>query len=276
MKLLPVQSSAVVEKEDFLEAEFNYQTTDVIRMPNGAFKAAPRSTEMTIRTRRRVPRLGVMLVGWGGNNGSTLTAAIAANRLAVSWRTKEGVQQPNYFGSITQASTVCLGNDVDSGEEVYVPMKDMLPMVDPNDIVLDGWDISSLDLAASMERAKVLDYDLQRQLKPHLKCLKPREAIYDPAFIAANQADRADNVMAANGKLERVERIRDDIRRFKASSGVDEVIVLWTANTERFCQVVQGFNDTAENLMKSIKENQAEISPSTLYAVASILEGVSI
>lgn len=30
---------------------------------------------------RTVPRLGVMLVGWGGNNGSTVTAGVLANRL---------------------------------------------------------------------------------------------------------------------------------------------------------------------------------------------------
>jgi len=29
-----------------------------------------------------------MLVGWGGNNGSTLTAGIMANRQNLSWRTK--------------------------------------------------------------------------------------------------------------------------------------------------------------------------------------------
>ena len=37
-----------------------------------------------------MPRLGVMLVGWGGNNGSTLTAAVLANRLRLSWPTRTG------------------------------------------------------------------------------------------------------------------------------------------------------------------------------------------
>lgn len=52
----------------------------------------PRSTEMTFRTERRVPRLGVMLVGWGGNNGTTVTAAVLANKLGLTWRTKTGVK----------------------------------------------------------------------------------------------------------------------------------------------------------------------------------------
>lgn len=45
-------------------------------------------------------------------------------------------------GSITQASTVCLGNGPEG--EVYVPLSSMLPMVDPDDIVIDGKIIISL------------------------------------------------------------------------------------------------------------------------------------
>lgn len=53
------------------------------------------------------------------------------------------------------------------------------------------------------------------------------------------------------------------------------MIVLWTANTERFCDVQDGLNDTAENLLNSIARNEEEVSPSTIFAVASILEKVN-
>jgi len=56
---------------------------------------------------------------------------------------------------------------------------------------------------------------------------------------------------------------------------VCQVIVLWTANTERFCDVAEGLNDTAATLLQSIAANKDEVSPSTIFAVASILEGVS-
>lgn len=74
-----------------------------------------------------------MLVGWGGNNGSTITAALEANRNQLEWRTKEGVQKANWFGSVTQASTILLGNDAKSND-IYVPFNRILPMVNPNDI----------------------------------------------------------------------------------------------------------------------------------------------
>lgn len=69
-----------------------------------------------------------------------------------------------------------------------------------------------------------------------------------------------------------MEQIRKDIRDFKAANGVDKVVVLWTANTERYCNVVAGVHDTKENLAKAIEENQSEISPSTLFAWACISE----
>lgn len=55
---------------------------------------------------------------------------------------------------------------------------------------------------------------------------------------------------------------------------MDEVVVLWTANTERYSNVVVGLNDTMESLLASLDKNEAEISPSTLYAIACVLENV--
>lgn len=233
----------------------------------------PRTTSLKIRTARHVPKLGVMLVGWGGNNGSTLTAALEANRRQLQWRKKTGMQQANWFGSITQASTVFVGSD-ETGTDVYVPMKELLPMAEPNDIIVDGWDISGKHLGDAMRRAEVLDVALQDQLYEQLSSMKPRPSIYDPDFIAANQLDRADNLIKGT-KLEQYEQIRRDIRDFKQRSGVETVIVLWTANTERFSNVLPGLNTTSQELQASLKANKSEISPSTIFAMASIAEGVS-
>src|SRR5690606_26591977 len=103
-------------------------------------------------------------------------------------------------------------------------MRDVLPMVDPNELFLDGWDISGMNLADAMERAKVLDYGLQTQLRPYMEKYRPRKAIYDPKFIAANQSARADNVIETKDKWAQVERIRADIRDFKAKHRLDTVI----------------------------------------------------
>ena len=61
-------------------------------------------------------------------------------------------------------------------------------------------------------------------------------------------------------------------RNFKAAHALDKVIVQWTANTERYADLVPGVNDTAGNLMKAIESSHEEVSPSTVFAVACILE----
>ena len=58
---------------------------------------------------------------------------------------------------------MCLGTAPD-GSDVHLPFHSILPMVRPDDIIFDGWDISSFNLADSMERAQVLDYNLQVRL----------------------------------------------------------------------------------------------------------------
>lgn len=188
-----VDSPDVIFGPEAIEARYEYRTTRISR-EGGVLRVRPTATRFTFRTARQVPRLGVMLVGWGGNNGSTLTAAVLANRLRLTWPTRTGRKEANYYGSLTQAGTVNLGLDGD-GREVFVPFSALLPMVAPNDLVFDGWDISSLNLAEAMRRAQVLDCGLQEQLWPHMESLRPRPSVYIPEFIAANQTARADNLI---------------------------------------------------------------------------------
>ncbi len=105
----------------------------------------------------------------------------------------------NFFGSMTQSSTVHVGYCFDEKknylEDVYVPVKDLLPMVDPCDFVISGWDISDMNLYESCKRAKVLEPDLICQLKDDLEMIKPLPAAFKSDFIASNQADRATNVL---------------------------------------------------------------------------------
>ena len=147
-------------------------------------------------------------------------------------------------------------------------------MVEPNDVVVGGWDICATPLGDAMKKSKVLDVDLQRQLYDDMQQIVPLPSAFFPSFIAANQRDRADHVLKGS-KQEQMDQIRKDIRDFKTSNGCDKVIVLWTANTERFAEIQTGVNDTSGNLLAAIGRDEAEISPSTVFAVACVLEGVS-
>ncbi|KAI7052619.1 myo-inositol-1-phosphate synthase, partial [Hortaea werneckii] len=171
------------------------------------------------------------------------------------------------------SSTVKLGTDTKTGQDVNIPLQNLLPMAHPDDLVIGGWDISSMDIAASMDRAKVLEPGLKSLVRKEMSAMKPLPSIYYPDFIASNQEDRADNVVSGSkASMEHVEHLRKDIRDFKQANGLDKVIVMWTANTERYADIVPGVNDTGDNLMNSIKNGHAEVAPSTVFAVACILE----
>jgi len=266
-----VNSLNVSYSEDEIKSKYLYQTTRVTRSDHNEIQVLPVDVQLEFKVTKQRPKLGVMLVGWGGNNGTTFTGAHLANKHNLTWNTKNGVMDANWFGSILQSSTVSLGF-TDDGEEAFIPMRNMLPFVDPNDIYIGGWDISSHSIGQAMNQSKVFDYNLQQQLEPYLNGVTPRPGIYRPDFIAANQETRADHVIKGTS-AEQMEQVRADIRQFKAIHALDKIIVLWTANTERFCDVTPGIHDNAENLLNAISNNEDEVSASTLYAVASILEG---
>lgn len=210
-------------------------------------------------------------MGWGGNNGTTVTAAILARRYGVSWKTRTDEHFGNYLGSVTQNGTFRIGQ-THEGTDVYAPLHRLVPMVNPDDLVLGGWDISDRNIADAMDDAKVLEPDLRDKLRQYTEQLVPLTAAFDASFIAKNQTPRATNIITGD-KQEQLATLRRDIREFKAREKCREVVVIWTANSERYSRELAGVNDTAENLLCAIENNHEEVSPSTLYAVASILEG---
>ena len=91
MATFKVCSPDVTYTNDYIESKYVYETTEVGH-DNGTLTVYPKETMYTFRTDVKVPKLGCMLVGWGGNNGSTLTAAVIANQKGMSWHTKQGLK----------------------------------------------------------------------------------------------------------------------------------------------------------------------------------------
>lgn len=81
----------------------------------------------------------------------------------------------------------------------------------------------------------------------------------------------ADNVLTGS-KQEQLETVRGHIRDFKAANALDKVIVLWTANTERFAAVEEGSNDTADNLLAAIKVRLLHATPVYMACVPSLCQ----
>jgi myo-inositol-1-phosphate synthase len=208
-----VDSPNVVYTDKEIKTRYTYHTTSVSQGANGNYIAKPKETVYDFKIERQVGKVGMMLVGWGGNNGSTVTAGIIANRRGLVWQTRQGPQAANYYGSVVMGSTMKLGTEAKTGKEINIPFHDVLPMVHPNDLVIGGWDISGMNLAKAMDRAGVLEPTLKDMVKKEMVNMKPLPSPYYPDFIAANQGDRADNVLeGSKACMAHVEKIRKDIR----------------------------------------------------------------
>lgn len=268
-----VNSPAVIEDESRIISSYLSHGTNVKKEGDGKVTVLPYSKEYVFITQKRVPRVGVMLVGIGGNNGTSFTGMIFANKNKIKWDTKRGIETANYKGSLTQATAIRLGKS-DTGEDIFIPFKDILPMVEAADLFVTGWDINNMNLGDAMKRAQVFDVTLQEKLYPYMKNIVPLPSLYVPDFVASDQAERANNVIKSETRQGALEQIQKDIQKFKTDNKLDQVVVLWTANTERFSVETPGIHDTAEHILEAIKRNEAEISPSTVFATACILENI--
>ncbi|CAL8109333.1 unnamed protein product [Orchesella dallaii] len=266
-----VNSPKVTYESDFIKAKYCYESSSATQHPDGRITINPYTLDMDVTTAAKIPRTGLMMVGWGGNNGTTFTGMCLANKHNLTWHSKVGEHKADFLGSVSMIGTFPVGLN-EAGEEVFAPVRHMLPMLNPTEMEIDGWDISNMNLADGMKRAAVFDWELQEKLRSHMEHLKPRKAVFFQDFVAANQADRVNNVLTGS-KFEQMEQIRADICDFKKEKNLDKVIILWVGNTERFSEIASGLNDTWENLEKAMKASAHEISPSTVYAAAAILEG---
>ncbi|MCJ1474418.1 Myo-inositol-1-phosphate synthase, partial [Lambiella insularis] len=193
--LFTVDSPNVRYTNEEILSKYTYRTTSVVQTGDGRYVASPKETVYDFKVERKIGKVGMMLVGWGGNNGSTVTAGIIANRRGLVWDTREGKRAANYYGSVVMSSTIKLGTEAETGKEINIPFHDVLPMVHPDDLVIGGWDINRMDLAGAMDRASVMEPSLKTLVRKEMATMKPLPSIYYPDFIAANQEDRADNLL---------------------------------------------------------------------------------
>jgi myo-inositol-1-phosphate synthase len=90
---IQVNSGNTTYSDEFIESKYLYEMNHCdVDHPNKTVKITPRKYQYNFRTKRQVQRTGVMLVGWSGNNGTTITGAIIANREKITWMRKGNIR----------------------------------------------------------------------------------------------------------------------------------------------------------------------------------------
>ncbi len=225
--------------------------------------------------------VGILVIGIGGANGTTMLGGILANRHNIKWYGPQG-QGPihaNYNGCITQLNS--------KGVHGGVGYKDRVQgLADANMAAVGGWDIRPTKLGDALLEGQILDYDLVKQVKEEMNSkYSVFKGYYDPRFIGSSQHETATHILTekeAPNASEALKCIRADIRYFKWKNGVvGHTTVIWSASVEPNCPfcIEGGGLDTAIELLKSIEMTEEErggpLPPSLIYATAAILEGCS-
>lgn len=211
-------------------------------------------------------KIGVLVVGLGGNNGVTLLAGYLSNQKGLSWETGAAgrVSAPNWNGCITQLEPRGGG----------VGFKGRFALADASEAVFGGWDIRPTPLGDALYDCRVVEYDLVRQVREEMNGMGIMKGVYDASFLGESQYATATHIVEGlEGFFAKVEHIRKDIRSFIEKNSVDgHTTVIWSASVERPADV--DF-DSADELLQAILDNKGDVSPSIMYAAAAGLEGCS-
>jgi myo-inositol-1-phosphate synthase len=216
------------------------------------------SAEKTTATKIAPARgkLGVMIVGMGAV-ATTFVAGVEAIR--------KGIAKP--IGSLTQMGTIRLGKRTDNRSP---KINKFVPLANLKDMVFTAWDIFEEDAYAAAMNAGVLEKELLNQIKPFMRSIKPRKAVFDRNFVKLLDGK---HVKKGKNKKDLAEQLRADIRDFKKKSKADRLVMIWCASTETFIKQ-SAVHESLEAFERGLVENDPNIAPSMIYAYAALMEGV--
>jgi myo-inositol-1-phosphate synthase len=210
------------------------------------------STQPNVKIAPATGKLGILVPGMGAVT-STFIAGVEA--------VKRGLGQP--VGSLTQLGTVRLGKRTDN----RVPrIKEFVPLAPLECLAFGTWDIYEDDAYQAASRAKVLDRPLLEQLEEPLSAIKPMKAVFDHEYV---RNINGPNVKQGKTKMEMAEALMQDIRDFKRNNGCNRLVMIWCGSTEVHHKPA-AVHQSVEAFEKGLCENDAEISPSQIYAYAAL------
>ncbi|MGF1552179.1 MAG: inositol-3-phosphate synthase [Paracoccaceae bacterium] len=188
--------------------------------------------------------LGIAVVGLGGGVATTMVAGLEMMRRGMTGT--EGLPLAEI--------------DIDrTGLSAY------------GDIVCAGWDVNPQDLASAVREHGVLSEPYLAPIEDRMSAIRPWKAGADRAFCANIEGS---HVADGNSKRSLVEQFRADLRRFRVEKGLDDLVVINLASTEKVSDPLHPDFATPAAFSKAVDDNHDTVAPAMLYAYAAILEGV--
>lgn len=201
-------------------------------------------------------KLGILMPGMG---------AVSTTFVAGIFAVRKKLGKP--IGSLSQMGTIRLGKR----PEKRTPMiKDFVPLAKLDDLIFGGWDIFEDNMYESAVHAGVLDKRLLEKVKTEMESIKPMKAVFNADYVK-----RLNGTFIKKGKtkMDFAEKLIKDIQEFKSQNKLSRMVMIWCGSTEVYIEPCDVHN-SIETFERGLKENDPAISPSMIYAYASLIEGV--
>ena len=200
-------------------------------------------------------KLGILMPGLG---------AVATTMIAGVIATRKGLAKP--IGSLTQMGTINIGRGKDSKDTL---IKDFVPLAKLEDLVFGGWDVYEDNVYDAAMKAKVIDGHLLYEIKDELQTIKPYKAAFDKNYVKNLTGT---HVKQAATKWDLAQEVIEDIKDFKAKNNCERIVLVWCGSTEIYLEP-STVHQTVAAFEQGLKDNDALIAPSMIYAYAALKSG---
>ncbi len=201
-------------------------------------------------------KLGVLLPGMG---------AVSTTFMAGVELVRRNAAIP--VGSLTQMGTIRLGKRTEGRSP---RIKDFAPLANLNDLVFGGWDVFPDNAYEAASKSGVLDANHLGKVKKFLTGIRPMKAAFDQNYVKRLHGT---HVKKAKNKFDLTQEIKEDIQKFKKTSGAQRLVMVWCGSTEVY-MTQHAVHRSAKEFERAMKENHPAIAPSMLYAYAAITSGI--
>ncbi len=187
-------------------------------------------------------KLGVVVIGVNGAVSSTLIAGARLMAAGLAPR----------LGMLTEP-----GENPAPGEQITDFLK--FPKID--EIVFGGWDLAFKNVYEAAMHHKVLPATQLEKIKGELEKMTPWPAVFSGEYA---ENCRGENVVTAKDFRGELEHISGCIEKFKKAHGLDRVVMVNLASTERWMELAD-VHKTMAAFEKGLDNNDKNISPAMRY-----------
>jgi myo-inositol-1-phosphate synthase len=186
-------------------------------------------------------RIGVAIVGVNGAVASTVIAGVELMKRGLVPR----------VGMVTEKVDARIAESI-------TEILDFAPL---ENLVFGGWDLQFANVFEGALHHKVLPIHLLEKVRTELEAIKPWPAVFSSDYVEKLQGK---NVVAAKGHREELAILEKNIESFKKTHGLDRVVVVNLASTERFLEE-QPVHKTLRAFEAGLDANDAGITPAMRY-----------